>query len=102
MMQINTFFEGGMVMSEIRLNDTNLMFNIFDLKALKQEIDSNDKECDAVRGGGSAVQELEKMANNYKQMKSNISVLIGNTIGFMENVNNSFIGNDHKAAMGFR
>lgn len=25
-----------------------------------------------------------------------------NVIGFMENVNNSFIGNDHKAAMGFR
>ena len=89
-------------MSEIQINDINLVADISDLISLKSKIDSHTKICDGVRGGGSAVQELENMVNNYKQMKTNISVLVGNTIGFMENVNSSFSGNDNKAAMNFR
>lgn len=89
-------------MSEINLKSVNLSNHIADLKSLKNRISSDNNKCDAVRGGGTAIQELETLAGSYKKMKTNVTELIENTIGFMENINLSFTENDKKASNNFK
>lgn len=51
-------------------------------------------------GGGRTVNELEDIAAAYKSLNIQLEILISNTISFLQNVRDSYISSDEKAAKG--
>lgn len=86
-------------MANIKIKIDALEAKIQQLKTLEKEISSNNTTSPQVVGGGSSVNELEKMADMYKTLNSSLSVLVTSTISFMDSVKASYVGSDKKAAV---
>lgn len=87
-------------MAEIKISINALDDAITKLKSLKESCSSFDTKFPDIIGGGSTVNELENIANTYKNMNTDFLTLISNTISFMENVKSSYVTSDAKAAAG--
>lgn len=85
-------------MAEIKIKIDALEGKIKELKTLQSRISSNNTTCPKVVGGGSAVNELEKVANAYKKLNSSMLLLVKNTTSFMDNLKGSYVGSDKKAS----
>ena len=85
-------------MPEISISTKALEEEIKQLKTLKNDFSKDDISCPEIVGGGQAVGELETIANLYKKLNADMVELLSNTISFMENVKNSYISSDSKAA----
>lgn len=68
------------------------------LTALQKECSSFNSEPPATVGGGKTVNELEKTANLYKSLNDNFAALISDTVAFLNNVKDSYVASDIKAA----
>lgn len=89
-------------MAEIKINSANLDVEIVRLRILKQKIASSANNCPSVVGGGTTIQEIEKLGNKYKLLHEKVELLVDNTISFMNNVNSSYIASDEKSSTGFK
>lgn len=85
-------------MSEIKIDIANLDSEIERLKELKKKITMNKKNPTSVVGGGGTISNIEKIGNDYKDLEEKMESLVQNTISFMENVKNSYVNSDKKAA----
>jgi len=84
--------------AEIKIKIDALESKIKELQTLQRRISSNVTTCPKVVGGGSSVNELEKIANTYKTLNSSMLLLVMNTISFMDNLKESYVGSDKKAS----
>lgn len=87
-------------MSEIKINVEKIDVSITKLQKLKSKCILNSKTPPETVGGGQTVNELETIANEYRNIDSHLELLVSNTISFLQNVKNSYITSDQKAAKG--
>ncbi|TGY39944.1 hypothetical protein E5347_16220 [Clostridium sartagoforme] len=85
-------------MAEIKINIDSLESRIQELQTLERRISSNVTTSPQVVGGGSSVIELEKIADMYKTLNSSMLLLVTNTVSFMDNLKESYVGSDKKAS----
>lgn len=85
-------------MAEISISTQSLEDEIGKLQTLKTNCAGFDVAFPDIVGGGQTVAELEEIANLYKKLNTDMVDLISNTISFMENVKNSYLSSDSKAA----
>ncbi len=89
-------------MAEININVTEINNAITKLQGLKSKCCSRSVTPPATVGGGKTVNELEDIADVYKTLNHDLGELISNTISFLENIKNSYVSSDVKAAQGIR
>ena len=77
-------------MAEIKIKIDALESKIKELQTLQRRISSNVTTCPKVVGGGSSVNELEKIANTYKTLNSSMLLLVMNTT-LMDNLKESYV-----------
>lgn len=53
-------------------------------------------------GGGKTINELENLAVVYKMLSTDFEELVANTITFLQNVKDSYVSSDAKAAEGIK
>lgn len=87
-------------MAEIDVKITELNDAISKLQNLRLKCDSLNTNAPTTVGGGQTVNELESIAEVYKMMNKDLGDLISNTVSFLQNVRDSFISSDIKAAKG--
>ena len=85
-------------MAEIKINIDSLESRIQELQTLERRISSNVTTSPQVVGGWSSVIELEKIADMYKTLNSSMLLLVTNTVSFMDNLKESYVGSDKKAS----
>lgn len=85
-------------MAEIKIAIDALENKISELQTLQNEISTNATTPPATVGGGTSVNELEKIATLHQTMLSSIQLLVTNTISFMENIKVSYVESDGKAS----
>ena len=85
-------------MAEIKIRITELDNAIERLRALQTRCDSMNTNPHSTVGGGKTVNELEAIAEVYKLLNGHFGILISNTISFLENVKDSYVSSDSKAA----
>ena len=88
-------------MGEILINTDSLAAEIGMLYTLGAKIAASSIACPAVVGGGSSVQEIENLGKNFQSIHNSVSVLVANTVSFMENVKASYQKNDSNAAKNY-
>ncbi len=89
-------------MGEISIKNDNLTIDIEKLKTLKSRVAASNIKPPAVVGDGTSIYEIEKIGKNYQDINEKIETLLSNTISFLENVKNSYQGNDNKAAKAYK
>lgn len=87
-------------MAEIKINITEIDGTITRLKALQSRCSGMNTAAPSTVGGGRAVNELEAIAAVFKATHTSLDTLIGNTIAFLQNVRDSYVSSDTKAAAG--
>ena len=87
-------------MAEINVKITEINNAITKLKGLQSKCKSRNTTPPTTVGGGKTVNELENIANIYNMMNHDFEELISNTISFLQNVKNSYVSSDAKAARG--
>lgn len=87
-------------MAEINVKITEINNAISKLKALHSKCNSRKTTPPSTVGGGKTVNELENIADIYKSLNRDFGELISNTISFLENVKDSYVSSDTKAAQG--
>lgn len=85
-------------MSEIKVNLVNLDGGITRLNNLAANWSANPTTPPPTVGGGKTANELEKLAQMYKELNDHMVSLASNTAAFFTNVKNSYRESDHKAA----
>lgn len=85
-------------MAEIKIQINELNNEIEELKELRSKCSSRKTKPPATVGGGKTVNELEDIADIYVSMNNSFEILISNTISFLENVRDSYVSSDSKAA----
>lgn len=88
-------------MGEILINTDNLVSEIGRLHTLSTKIAASSIACPAVVGGGSSIQEIEALGKKFQSIHNSLSVLVANTVSFMENVKASYQRNDSNAAKNY-
>ena len=87
-------------MAEINVNITEIDNAITKLHGL---LEKNECATPPVTvGGGKSVNELENIANTYMMLNKSFEDLISNTISFLQNVKDSYVSSDKKAAEGIQ
>lgn len=89
-------------MSEIIIDTENLTSEIDKLKTLREKISNNKESATTVVGGGTTVEEIENLGNEFKSMEVKMESLVRNTILFMNNVKNSYVTSDKNASKTFK
>lgn len=84
-------------MKEIKINVSEIDRSITQLNALVAQENSSKKFRLDIVGGGKTINELESIAEIYKNIDSNFTILVKNTISFLSNVRDSFVSSDQKA-----
>lgn len=87
-------------MAEIRINISeldNLIYRIQTVKTAANNIFSKNIPPETI-GGGLTVREIEELANLYRTVYKDIEDLASNTVLFLQNVKDDFIGADETAA----
>jgi len=84
--------------SEIKVNLVNLDGAITRLNNLAANWSANPTTPPATVGGGKTANELEELAQMYKELNDHMVSLASNTAAFFTNVKNSYQESDHKAA----
>ncbi len=87
-------------MSEIKVQITELNNAITKLQGLRSRYESMDIVRPAPSGGGRTVNEIEDIAKVYNMLDRDFKELISNTISFFQNVCDSYVSSDIKAADG--
>lgn len=87
-------------MSEIKVQITELNNAITKLQGLRSRYESMDIVRPAPSGGGRTVNEIEDIAKVYNMLDRDFKELISNTISFFQNVCDSYVLSDIKAADG--
>ena len=87
-------------MSEIKVQITELNNAITKLQGLRSRYESMDIVRPAPSGGGRTVNEIEDIAKVYNMLDRDFKELISNTISFFQNVCDSYVLSDIKAAEG--
>ncbi len=85
-------------MSEIKVNLDNLEGAILKLNNYAANWESNPTTPPATVGGGQTVNELEELAQMYKDLNTHMVTLASTTAAFFTNVKNSYQESDQKAA----
>lgn len=85
-------------MAEINVKITEINNEITKLQNLRTRCDSINTAVPSTVGGGQTVNELENIATVYKTMNRELGELISNTISFLQNVRDSYVFSDAKAA----
>ncbi len=85
-------------MAEINIKIKEIDNAIQSLKSLQKECNGFKTTPPSTVGGGKTVSELEELANVYKNINNDFSLLLSNTISFLQNVKNSYVSSDQKAA----
>ena len=85
-------------MSEIKIKIDECNSAISKLQTLKSSCSARKTTPPAVVGGGKTVNEFENIANTYKQINTHLTNLISNTVGLLQNVRDSYVASDAKAA----
>ena len=85
-------------MSEIKVNLVNLDVAISQLNNLARNWGANPKTPPATVGGGKTANELEELAQVYRDLNDHMVSLASNTAAFFTNVKNSYQESDHQAA----
>ena len=85
-------------MAEINVKITELNNAIGKLQGLRSKSTGINTAPPITVGGGKVVNELEDIADMYKALNVGFEKLISNTIMFMQNVRDSYISSDEKAA----
>lgn len=100
MQKISTYFEmsGWVVMAEIKIKISEINNAITSLQGLQSRCSSRDTTPPETVGGGKTVNELEKIADTYRSINTQFEGLISQTILFLENVRDSYVSSDTKAA----
>lgn len=89
-------------MAEIKINLTNLESAISRFSTMASDWGANDTIAPVTVGGGSTVNELEALAEMYKNLNAHMVTLASNTAAFLTSVKNSYQESDHQAAQGIR
>lgn len=89
-------------MSEINVKISGVEDAITKLQNLQKQSASIGITKPATVGGGEVVGYLEEIADVYRKIYANFVSLVGNTIGFLENMRDSYAESDQKAADAFR
>lgn len=87
-------------MAEINIKVTEIDSAIEKLQSLQSRCSSINTTPPITVGGGKTVNELENIADAYKTMNIHIEDFITNTISFLQNVRDSYVASDAKAAKG--
>lgn len=87
-------------MSEINVNILALEEGILNLKSLSEKCKNFDTKIPVSVGGGRTVSELEQIEALYQKLNTHLAMLAQNTASFMENVKDSYVASDEKAARG--
>lgn len=87
-------------MAEINVKITEINNAISKLKALQSKCNLRKTTPPSTVGGGKTVNELENIADIYKSLNRDFGELISNTISFLQNVKDSYVSSDTKAAQG--
>lgn len=85
-------------MAEIKVKVSEINNAIIRLQGLQSRCSSRSTTPPATIGGGKTVNELEDISGVYKAINTNLENLISNTIAFLQNVRDSYINSDTKAA----
>ena len=85
-------------MEEIKIRIEEINNAITRLQALQSKSSSRNTTPPVTIGGGKTVNELESIAGVYKTINIHFEDLIYNTILFLQNVWDSYISSDTKAA----
>ncbi len=85
-------------MSEIKIKIDECNNAISKLQTLKSSCSARKMTPPTVVGGGKTVNEFENIANTYKQLNSHLTNLISSTVGLLQNIRDSYVTSDTKAA----
>ena len=85
-------------MAEINIKIVKLNEGINKLKELRTKCTSLETKPPETKGGGKTVNELEQIAESYVAINKSFEVLTSNTIKFLQNVRDSYVTSDTKAA----
>jgi len=89
-------------MAEIKINITNLEGAIARLNNMATNWASNDTTPPTTVGGGKTANELEALAQMYKELNNQMAELAANTASFFANIKSSYEESDHKAASNIK
>ena len=89
-------------MSEINIKITEIDNAIAKLQGLQSKCSLINTTPPITVGGGKTVNELEDIAEVYKALNIQFGELILNTILFFQNIKNSYVISDIRAAKGIR
>ena len=84
-------------MAEIRVKINEIDNAIIQLKTIVTQMGASKNFPPSIVGGGQSVNELEAIAEVYKNIESHLIMLIQNTSSFLSNVESSFVLSDQKA-----
>lgn len=85
-------------MAEIKVKISEINSAITKLQRLQSRCNSRNTTPPTTVGGGKTVNELEDIADVYKSLNTQFGVLVSNTISFLQNVKDSYVSSDTKAA----
>ena len=85
-------------MDEINVDVENLKNKISDLKQIRADIQGIKVQPDSKCGGGGSIDMLYNITEQYEVIQNSLLTLLDNSIGFFENVENSFVSSDNTAA----
>ena len=85
-------------MSEIKIDVDSLESGINNLKELKSKISINKSNAPTVVGGGSTVDNIEKIGIDFKNIEDKMELLLQNTISLLNNIKSSYVSSDNNAA----
>jgi len=85
-------------MAEIKISISDLESAVTKLNGYAASWAANNTTPPATVGGGSTVNELEKIAQLYKDLNSHMATLASSTATFFSNIKDSYQESDQKAA----
>ena len=89
-------------MKEIKLDLLSLESAVSRLRAMKEEWSANDTTPPDLVGGGKVTNELEALAQLYKDLNDKMVKLAANTEAFLSGMHDSYQESDHKAAKNIK
>ena len=88
-------------MAEININIEEIIAAISKLTALRSAFQNSNQSPPPTVGGGGTIGELEAIGVLYKEMHAALDTLVGNTILFLKNIENSYTKSDEKIKVAF-
>ncbi len=85
-------------MAEIKVKVSEINNAITRLQKLQSRCVSKNTPPPTTVGGGKTVNELENVADVYKDLYTNFEYLIANTIAFLQNARDGYVVSDTEAA----